>query len=381
MYGRPSYPLPHPELMIDYLDLYPVYRKDQRSSYLNAAKYGYEKLVSKVTGKPPVDDQLDDMVKKRREDMEDASSFEDWYRLIFELRINAETAQTLKYGGDESVLRSTLHACANLIIDELERCNVLANKIVELKCRAELKVKEIAKNHELHKDNSKSNADYNKVVLELARLGVVEFVNIAMQHKLLPTLNIPQEQEMKELGLTSPPVDMSVPILLHRNQAEWFYRFKYQTSCKHISFDEFRKNAITKAEERKKLTEESLKMITTEKASVIPSNNPSSSGDLIDTPDKQASNTHGNLRTSESQDRASFKTSEGTISNSTTTSTELSKSKGGGSQNQITVTECKDSFFNNTSPNNPLNQSKDQIEHLGPHTTQTPPMTFKQKLL
>src|SRR5688572_20787707 len=123
MQARPHYSLPHPQIIFDYLALYTEERKPRRNSATNSVKYGFEKFAYYAYIAPePADDQLDKIVKEMQAEIATAKTFEDWYKIIFKLRENAEKAQTLKYGGDESLLRQTLHAVANLIICELEKC-------------------------------------------------------------------------------------------------------------------------------------------------------------------------------------------------------------------------------------------------------------------
>src|SRR5689334_12040772 len=125
--------LPKKHNLADFLSLYPQYRKKTRESTQNKFKYAIESAGSYLIGTTPTDDQLDQIVNEMLSEISTANDFNDFYQLIFTLREKAELAQSLKYAGDDSVLRGTLHALANLIICELAETEEFFAKVKCLK--------------------------------------------------------------------------------------------------------------------------------------------------------------------------------------------------------------------------------------------------------
>lgn len=274
MQARQHYSLPHPQIIFDYLALYTEERKPRRNSTTNSIKYGFEKFAYYAcVASEPADDQLDKIVKEMQAEIVTAKTFEDWYKLIFKLRENAEKAQTLKYGGDESLLRQTLHAVANLIICELEKCEfdkdtddyklyttVLYKKITELQ-NLERKKKEYIQhclNVRQGKNVDDANKAYNEVILELALLGITDSVNTARQHQLLKDYSLPQPTETEEFSC-SDSANYGMPLVLQRKQCEWLYINKFQQlQSVRVSFFDFKKRALLKAEMDAKRKQEQI---------------------------------------------------------------------------------------------------------------------------
>src|SRR5438128_1672773 len=110
------------QITFGWLDLYTALGKDSRESLLNKSKYTFEYLASYYTKQPPVDTQLDNIVKQVKVFAKTAqtSDFDARYNMIIKLREYADDAQALKTQEGESKLQNVLHAIADTGIHDLE---------------------------------------------------------------------------------------------------------------------------------------------------------------------------------------------------------------------------------------------------------------------
>ncbi|MBX3709191.1 MAG: hypothetical protein KIT56_10155 [Gammaproteobacteria bacterium] len=252
--------LPNTQLCLDYLALYPAYRKDGRASALNQLKHNFEYAASYFTSVEPVDDQLDKMVKEAETEIINAKEWTDWYKLITLFREKAEVAKSLKIKkGGESALYETFHGLANLIISELRECkfsqdtedyNLLDKKINDLKY--DLKDTVNKETQCIYTKKGKGTEEANKkeyqIITELAYLGDLESINVARKYRLLDHLSLPTSTEAQRYACTE-HVNYAAPLPLQEKYYEWVYAIHFQ-SIGGISFNEFRIKSIRKEQSK-----------------------------------------------------------------------------------------------------------------------------------
>jgi hypothetical protein len=242
------------QIFLDYLMLYPPYRQDYRKSIFNAAKHSYETAKSYITGQKPVDDQLDEAVKKIARAINDAKEFIDIYNLIFKSRKKAETAKSLQsqFAWEESKLREHLHGLADVIVSELDETKDFENKVNQLEAEIEKQLKAI--NYCIETKQGKGldeeNMKLNNVILELAQLGIIKYINMAMSRRLLDYLPIPTLEELTSLGCAKSAY-FNIPIYLQKIYGEILYANRFETRTT-FKFDEFKQNARYKVEQAEK---------------------------------------------------------------------------------------------------------------------------------
>ena len=249
--------LPNPQVLLEYLNLYKKYREADRTSTMSTIKWAYEKSKSVVTSQDPVQEQIDRIIVAVESEVRTAKDFADWFNLIFILRRSATEAKALKYKNDESLLHETLHAMAGFIVfdfnsQETTR-NLFAQQVEKLK--KEYKDTKNIINHCLDDRSGKGVEEQNKklrdIVLKFSMLGTDRrMLNKARLFKLLDHLKVPEPSEIEEYMCDS-SVNHHVPLCIQPRFCEWLYAHRYQKSISPVSFSEFTKNAIERAEKEK----------------------------------------------------------------------------------------------------------------------------------
>lgn len=251
--------LPNPQLLLDYLDLYPKYREEDRNSVTNRAKYGLEYVASYVTYKPPVDDELTKLVTIIKSEINKCVGKEaiEWYKLSTALRgeLYAQAAQHLKRKEGNSTLYETCHALASLILNELKECKFLqtsedsaySNFIYKKRHDLIEKLKVTRATKQNYIQDKKSNdvdemtETENEILKELSELGDIPSFVEAEARKLFPEYKRPSVDDQTALkchGIANP----CAPLELQEDFFEWFFKGKFQPIAG-VSITEFRANA------------------------------------------------------------------------------------------------------------------------------------------
>ena len=253
--------LPNPQVLLEYLNLYKKYREADRTSTISNVKWLAEKAMSTVGGQDPVLEQIDRIIVAVESEVKTAKDFTDWFNLIFILREKASEAKLLKYKNNESLLHETLHAMAGLIICDFygqESTKTLYTQQIDKLKKEYKETKDVIK-HCLDDRNGKGVEEQNRklrdIVYRCAMLGDDKhMLNKARLFNLIDHLKIPEPTEIEEY-LCDTSVNHGGPLCLQPRFCEWLYERRYHKTISHVSFGEFTKNAVDKAEKDKQKKE------------------------------------------------------------------------------------------------------------------------------
>jgi hypothetical protein len=245
-------------LLYSFLQLYVKERDEKHGQMLERLTHTVQSYLSIITRTDPVIDQLKDIVERINKDIENAKTFEEFYKLSFKLRIYAQEAQAQKSilsqvlkssaADTYSLLHDTCYALAGLTICYLaldesfsKRFNEKINELL-----TELKIKEQNslswQETRRGKGVLENDEAINKIILELAQLGHKESLRQALRLKLLPPSQnvLPDTKEMKEFDCAD-AANENLPLRLQSKFFLWAYSRKLrkvsQNAFKHF-FDD-----------------------------------------------------------------------------------------------------------------------------------------------
>lgn len=248
-------PFPPKKVFIDYLALYEEMRAEDRDSLTTFFKTGYELATSYALGGKPVVNQLDEQITSIKTAIYAANDFDDWFRLISRLRSTAEECQKLKTRNNGlSLSCRTLHGLASLIISKMYEDEafkpLLSAKISERENRIVALEKDKVESYTNR--SGRLVSDYNKeiksLVSELAFLSCIKYIDLAVLYALVTYLPTPTEVEVfKYAGSEG---NCTGPLELQLNYCRWLYANQFQTTRKHIGFDDFIQRSINSYHEQ-----------------------------------------------------------------------------------------------------------------------------------
>ncbi len=248
-------PFPPKKVFIDYLALYEEMRAEERDSLTTSLKTAVEMATSFYSGNKPVVSQLDAQINSVKTAIYAANDFDDWFRLIQQVRTAAEECQKLKTRNNGLALSCrTLHGLASLIIAEMSN-NDTFKPLLERKIQEkEERIRELEqhKSESLKTKNGRLVQDYNSeissLIKELASLSQVNYIDRAVQCKLFEYLPLPTAEEV--FNFAGNEGNCVGPLELQERYCRWLYARQFQTTKKHIGFDEFIAKSITRFHEQ-----------------------------------------------------------------------------------------------------------------------------------
>ncbi len=233
-----SRPLPNPQVIKNFLNLYKIARDSDRKSFLSGTVAHYAGYAYK---KGPVDTQLDEIVNNMQIEAETSQNFDDWFRFIFKLREKAEEAQSLKTKEDTSLLFQSLHGIASYIILYLTE-NQQDLFLAEIKKLTDDYNKSMLKKNGINTDKNNNGKEVpqlreeiNKNILDLAYLADNTYIDMAIQNNLLnkkyyllPQLKDLSKHDNNKGNYCSKEAKLSLPLYLQRGYIQWLYTYQYQ---------------------------------------------------------------------------------------------------------------------------------------------------------